>query len=90
LASADATKFEWMTSDSFSRTSATIELLLVGPNGTAQMLVWQLPNPPPGTCFIYDAASAGTDLAIDNNCDGTIDGVLSGNAYAGKRGGRRV
>jgi len=51
-------------------------LWLVGTNGTAQQFRWSLASVPAGACYQFTLADLSGALAIDSNCDGTVDGVL--------------
>ncbi len=76
LAAADAGRFEWKFAAEITSPFQT-SVVLVRPDGTATELLWRLDNIAAGACLSYDATGTGIDLAIDDNCDGTVDRTLA-------------
>lgn len=57
--------------------SADMAVLIVGTNGQAQELRWQVANPPPTAIYRFALSSAPPSLQADTNGDGTVDLTLA-------------
>jgi hypothetical protein len=56
--------------------SADMAVLLVGTNGQAQELRWQVPSPPVSAIYRFALSDPSQQLQVDTNGDGTVDRSL--------------
>ena len=76
LASIAPEMFQWKFGEAFPGVTQ-LSVLKVASDGTARELVWQLSDLPAGSCALFDAAGNGSELSVDDTCDGVPDRTVA-------------
>jgi hypothetical protein len=76
MVAAENGEITWSVSDALPG-ETRVAVLQSRADGTGRQLVWTLTDLPAGACLKFSTSGTGTSLAVDENCDGTPETVVS-------------